>query len=132
MTIALLGSGLGPAQRRAVGIELADGDHGALRVCVGARVPPRPPRAPWLWVAPRGYDPASAAAAVLAGAYDVVPLDSELGAIVRRRHAELDIHVEAAVAPPGFVARSAAARRVLADLDRVAGTSMAVLLTGQT
>src|SRR5437868_450947 len=132
MTIALLGSGLAPAQRRALALPLADVERATLRLYVGARVPARPPRSPWLWLAPRGYDPTAAAAAVLAGAYDVVPLDGELAATVRRRHAELDVHVEAVAPPAGFVAKSAATRRVLADLDRAARTSMAVLLTGET
>src|SRR5262249_58090091 len=61
-----------------------------------------------------------------------VPLEGELAATVRRRHAELDVGVEAVPPLPEFVMKSAAARRVLADLDRAARTSMAVLLTGET
>ncbi len=135
MTIALLGSGLAPAQRRALaraGLRLVDPDRAALRLYVGARVPARPPRAPWLWIAPRGTEPAAAAAAVLAGAYDVVPQDAEIAAIVQRRLAELAIAIEPGPPPVEFVAKSAAARRVLGDLDRAARTSMAVLLTGET
>jgi transcriptional regulator with GAF, ATPase, and Fis domain len=40
--------------------------------------------------------------------------------------------VELTSQPIGFVGKSAAVRRVLADLDRAAQTSMAVLLTGET
>ncbi|HET9993327.1 MAG TPA: sigma 54-interacting transcriptional regulator, partial [Kofleriaceae bacterium] len=56
----------------------------------------------------------------------------ELASVLARRFAELATELPAGEPPPGFVARSSASRRVLADLDRAAHTSMAVLLTGET
>ncbi len=69
---------------------------------------------------------------MLAGAYDVVAIDDALPTILARRLTELLVTREQGPPPVGFIAVSAAAKRVIADLDRAAGTSMAVLLTGET
>jgi len=71
---------------------------------------------------------------VLAGAYDALPLGDpgSTGAAVARRLAELELHAERVSPPPNFIGRSAAAARLLRELDRAARTSMAVLLTGET
>jgi two-component system response regulator AtoC len=99
---------------------------------VAARLPARLPKPPWLWLTPR-IAPAAAAAAVLAGAYDVIALDDDtFAATVRQRIDELAMPVARIEPPADFVGRSAAATRLLADLDRAARTSMAVLLTGET
>jgi len=134
MSVALLGSP-SPAHRRALeaaGVPIVAPERAELRVFVHAKPPVRAPRAPWVWVAPREVDPQLAAAAVLAGAYDAVAGDEALAETLQRRLAELRLEVAPGTPPEGYVARSAAARRVIADLDRAAHTSFAVLLTGET
>jgi DNA-binding NtrC family response regulator len=132
MSIALLGSP-SQAHRRAVEeIGVAAAERAELRVFVGPRPPIKAPRAPWIWVTPKDVDPQLAATAVLAGAYDAIAGDDTLAATLQRRLAELRVQVEPGTPPDGYVARSAAARRVLADLDLAAHTSFAVLLTGET
>jgi transcriptional regulator with PAS, ATPase and Fis domain len=135
MRIATLGAGLPAAVARACrkrGIEIVAPERAEVRVHVHARPPARPPAAPWLWVTTRPIDVETASAAVIAGAYDVLALDDELPARLACRLGELRADIDAPVAPVGFVANSAASRRVLAELERVARTSMAVLLTGET
>ncbi|HET7506523.1 MAG TPA: sigma 54-interacting transcriptional regulator [Kofleriaceae bacterium] len=135
MVIALLGKPW-PAARRgafaALGLRIGSSERAALRLVAGPRPPPRPPRPPWLWCPPREPSPRDTMAAVMAGAYDVVPLDGDCAAVVKRRVDELAVRVATGAPPEGYVARSAAAQRMLAELDRVAPTSMAVLLTGET
>jgi transcriptional regulator with GAF, ATPase, and Fis domain len=65
--------------------------------------------------------------AVALGAYDAVT-PAEL---VKRLH-ELLVPLVPATAPPGFIAKSAAARRLLDHVAQAARTSMPVLLTGET
>ena len=135
MSIALLGAPLSAARRKALvagGHRLVPAARADLRVHVGGRPPARPPHAPWVWCSPSPITATDAAAAVLAGAYDVVTLDDQLAATLARRLGELVSRREVAAPPVGYVARSPAARRMLADLDRAARTSMAVLLTGET
>ncbi|MBL0213094.1 MAG: sigma-54-dependent Fis family transcriptional regulator [Myxococcales bacterium] len=135
MSIALLGTPLAPVRRKALiaaGHELVTPQRAELRVHVGARPPARAPRAPWVWATPSPVAPADAALAVLAGAYDVVAVDDALPATLGRRLAELRVTREPGPPPVGFVAESEAAKRVVAELDRAARTSMAVLLTGET
>src|SRR5947208_3622194 len=123
MAIALLGTGWTARQRATLttaGLDIVSAERAELRLVLGAHPPARPPRAPWLWIAPRAADPADAATAVLAGAYDVIANDRELAQIVGRRLAELAAHVDPPAPPAGYVARSAAARQVLADLDHAA------------
>jgi DNA-binding NtrC family response regulator len=120
------------ATLEAAGLRIAGPERAALRLVAGPRPPDRPPRAPWLWCPPRDASLRDTMAAVMAGAYDVVSLDGECAGIVRRRLEELAVRVESAAPPEGYIARSAAARRTLDELDRVAPTSMAVLLTGET
>ncbi len=135
MTIALVGAPISRARRAALidgGLRIAAAARADLRVHVGARPPARAPAAPWVWCATGRIEPEHAAVAVLAGAYDVLPLDGDLAGNLARRLGELSVRRVPGVPPVGFVARSPAARRVLADLDRAACTSMAVLLTGET
>ncbi|HTL37116.1 MAG TPA: sigma 54-interacting transcriptional regulator [Kofleriaceae bacterium] len=135
MSVAVVGRALPAPLRRAftdAGIRFAQPERAELRLVIDSRPPSKPPAAPWLWVTPSQIDPAHAASVVLAGAYDVAMLDAELPLLVQRRLAELRVRLEPTSQPIGFVGKSAAARRVLADLDRAAETSMAVLLTGET
>ena len=106
--------------------------------CVVASTAGRRPRIPatgrpWIWVCDGRVDEAAATAAVLDGAYDVVPLGAADAAerLAARAH-ELAATSEAPILPPEVVARSAAARRMLVQAARAARTSMAVLLTGET
>jgi two-component system response regulator AtoC len=134
MSIALLGSP-SPGHRRvleAAGLSIVAPERAELRVFVHPKPPARAPRAPWLWVAPGELDPRLAATAVLAGAYDAVAGDDALADTIQRRLAELRRHVAPGAPPPDYVANSPAARRVLADLDRAAKTTFAVLITGET
>ena len=135
MRIGVLGRGLPNPIRRAceaAGIRIVPAARAELRLHVAAMPPARPPASPWLWIATKPIDPTDAAAAVLAGAYDVALLTTELPLIVQRRYAELRVRIEPSLPPAGFVGKSAAARKVLGELDRAAQTSMAVLLTGET
>jgi DNA-binding NtrC family response regulator len=135
MDIAILGAGLGRLQRRALasaGFREVSPDRAAVRIYVSPKPPARPPKAPWIWIATRDLDGPAASTAVLAGAYDALALGPELPQTLARRCAELSITVEPGTPPLGFVTRSAAAKRALADLDRAAHTSMAVLITGET
>jgi DNA-binding NtrC family response regulator len=135
MLIALLGKPW-PAKLRAAlataGLRIAAPERAALCLVATPRPPAKPPRPPWLWCPPRAASLRDAMAAVIAGAYDVVSLDGDCAATVKRRLAELAVRVATAAPPEGYIARSAAARRTLEELDRVAPTSMAVLLTGET
>src|SRR5258705_4461271 len=105
--------------------------------CVLASGAGRRPRAPaeraWIWACEGRLDDAAATAAVLDGAYDVVVLGAPDAAdrLAARAH-ELAAAASPAAAPSDVVAKSAAARRMLAQAARAARTSMAVLLTGET
>jgi len=135
MVIALLGKPWPASLRRAfasLGLRIATAERAALRLVAAPRPPARPPGSPWLWCPSREPSARDAMAAVMSGAYDVVPLDGDCAATVKRRLDELAIRVTAGSPPEGYVARSASAQRMLAELDRVAPTSMAVLLTGET
>lgn len=135
MTLALVGAALPAARRKALlaaGHALASPQQAALRVHVGSRPPARAPRTPWVWASTGPVASGDAAAAVLAGAYDVIAVDDALPATLARRLAELSVTRDQGPPPVGFIAASAAAKRVVADLDRAARTSMAVLLTGET
>src|SRR5262245_23006862 len=128
-TIGLLGTPLPDDRRIALegaGLRIVTPERADVRLYVHARPPTRPPTKPWLWCSPKPIGPSEAATAVLAGAYDVVAVGADLVSIIQRRVAELSVHVVGGQPPPGFVARSAAAKRVIADLERVARTSMAV------
>src|SRR5262245_4450887 len=118
MLIALVGKPWSAALREALcahGLGIAAPERAALRLVAAPRPPTRPPRRPWLWCPPRAPDPADAVAAVLAGAYDVAPQDGELAATVVRRLAELAVELTIAAPPEGYIAHSAAAKRVLAE-----------------
>src|SRR4051812_22032050 len=132
MSIALLGSPTAAHRKALEPLTIVGPERAELRVVIAPRPPTRAPKAPWVWVAPREVDPQLAATAVLAGAYDAIAADSQLAETVKRRLAELRVQVAPGTPPEGYVARSQAARRVLADLDRAARTSFAVLLTGET
>jgi DNA-binding NtrC family response regulator len=136
MLIAVVGTSLPAAVRKqfaTAGLRLVAPERAALRLVASPTPPPRPPRRPWLWCPPREPTVDDVAAAVMSGAYDVVAIaNDDCAATIVRRIEELSVRAVAGDPPDGYVARSAAARRVLAELERVAPTSMAVLLTGET
>jgi len=95
--------------------------------------PSRPPSARWIWVTDGAPSAEASRAAVLAGAYDAVPLGAADGpARLLRRLAELGAEDGEPAAPPSFVGRSEVSRAVLKQLALAARTSMPVLLTGET
>ncbi|HEY5952219.1 MAG TPA: sigma 54-interacting transcriptional regulator [Kofleriaceae bacterium] len=135
MRIGVLGQALPARIRQALtagGLKIVPAGRADVRLVIAPKPPERAPKPPWLWVSAKKIDPADAAMAVLAGAYDVAHLDDELPLIVQRRLAELRVRGEPAMEAAGYVGKSEAARRVLDELDRAARTSMAVLLTGET
>jgi len=115
----------------AAGVELVAG----AAITVFATAHPRLPRVaggPWIW-APRGaVGDELAVAAARAGAYDTIAQDrADAAGRLAARIAELS--APPPVVDPGeFVARSAAAHRILEQVARAAETSMPVLLTGET
>ncbi|HYV49118.1 MAG TPA: sigma 54-interacting transcriptional regulator [Myxococcaceae bacterium] len=106
----------------------------ALPYVVRSESPPaRPPSARWIWVTDGAPSAEATRVAVLAGAYDAVPLSAPDGpARLLRRLAELGAEDAEPAAPPSFVGRSDASRAVLKQLALAARTSMPVLLTGET
>jgi transcriptional regulator with PAS, ATPase and Fis domain len=100
-----------------------------------ARRLPRAPRVgtPWLWVTRGGIGDAAAVEVASRGAYDAIALD-EPGAAARllRRLAELQAPLPAPPDSDVLVTRSAISRTVVAQVARVAATSMPVLLVGET
>ncbi len=100
-----------------------------------ARRVPRAPAGglPWLWVAPGRIGDAAAIEAVSRGAYDAIAL-REPGAVARllRRLTELQSPLPAPPDNDVLVTRSAVSRTLVAQVARVAATSMPVLLLGET
>jgi transcriptional regulator with PAS, ATPase and Fis domain len=81
---------------------------------------------PWLWLSASVTPEASVRAAAL-GAYDAVTPERLVARLIELAQPP------AALAPPkGFVAKSAAARKLLERIHQAARTSMPVLLTGET
>src|SRR5580765_6841069 len=110
----------------------------AAAVVVASHDPRRIPRvpaggAPWLWVSRARISDAAAVEAVSRGAYDAIPL-GEPGAIARllRRLTELQTPQPAPPESDVLVTRGAASRALVAQVARVAATSMPVLLVGET
>lgn len=100
-----------------------------------ARPVPQPPPAgpPWLWVSPSVIPPEAAREAAVRGAYDAICVCEPAGE--RRLCARLaELVADRAPLPdaPTFVAQSQAARHALAQVARVADSSMPVLVTGET
>ncbi|HEY3157326.1 MAG TPA: sigma-54 dependent transcriptional regulator [Vicinamibacterales bacterium] len=96
---------------------------------------PAPPGgdAKWIWVSGASIEANAARAAVLAGAYAAISLDAADAAtqlVARLR--ELLVPDAAVIPPEHVVTNSEASRRVVAQVARVAPTSMPVLLTGET
>jgi DNA-binding NtrC family response regulator len=96
---------------------------------------PAPPAgdAKWIWLSSAPIDANAARAAVLAGAYAAISLaaaDAAAQLVARLR--ELLVPDTAVIPPEHVVTDSEASRRVVAQVARVAPTSMPVLLTGET
>ena len=98
----------------------------------------RPPavrdrHADWIWLCQAAVGHARASQAVLGGAYAVVSLRAPGApeALVARLQ-ELLMPIAPVPTPIDLVARSEASRHVIAQVSKVAPTSMPVLLTGET
>src|SRR5262245_28762645 len=102
-------------------------------VATGSRHPRPPTGRLWIWVPAGTVGEATATQAVLDGAYDVVPAGAaDAAERIAARARELTTVEREPARPAELVAHSAAAQRVLTQVARVARTSMAVLLTGET
>jgi len=122
----------------AAGIHVSRGDAArsplVVATATAAKVPtPHAERGRWLWVAARAVPPGRAVDAVRRGAYDVVALTDRdaTDTIVARLEELLTPDPE----PPEddhVIQGSAVSRALVKQVARVAETSMAVLLTGET
>jgi transcriptional regulator with PAS, ATPase and Fis domain len=98
----------------------------------------RPPAAPatsdgWVWAASARIADDAATAAVMRGAYDVISLrDADAADRLGRRLQELNVAVPHPPSSDLLVTNSAASRKLVAQVARVAATSMPVLLVGET
>jgi DNA-binding NtrC family response regulator len=87
----------------------------------------------WIWVTPTAVSAERARQAVLQGAYATVALDRADGiATLIARLEELSVPEPHVDWPPHIVAESTASRAAVAQVARVAPTSMPVLITGET
>jgi DNA-binding NtrC family response regulator len=87
----------------------------------------------WIWVSTARVDAPGARAAVLAGAYAVVSLTvPDAAAQIVQRLRELLVSDVTVVPPEHVVTESEVSRHIVAQVARVAATSMPVLLTGET
>jgi DNA-binding NtrC family response regulator len=91
------------------------------------------PAARWIWATPTRVDPIRAARATLQGAYATVALDAPdaIAALIARLE-ELSVPDPPIDPPAHIVLDSAASRATVAQVARVAPTSMPVLITGET
>jgi len=123
---------------RAQGLELRrTGDATAPLVLCGSthrrQARPGGGHAGWIWLTPGLVRDAQRTDAVLAGAYDVISLRSADAAIqLAARLTELLAPVTPWPAAPTLVTVSDASRQAVAQVARVAPTSMPVLFTGET
>jgi len=135
--------GRGPAaalmeRLRAAGIALDRTENSDAPLVVwtptAAKVPSARPGHPrWIWLSGAHVPPRRAAEAVLRGAYDVISLRADDAAEALVARIDELLAPEPALNPPESVVHvSAATRAVLRQAARVAQTSMAVLLTGET
>jgi DNA-binding NtrC family response regulator len=114
-----------------------DGDELVVPLVIfttSGRPPARPAGATrWLWVSAATFDRSRAVDVILRGAYAAISLRAPLAAerlIARLR--ELNVQVPPRDAPAHVVTQSEASRAVVAQVARVAPTSMPVLITGET
>src|SRR4051794_12328716 len=102
-------------------------------ICTSTPRPPagRPGARQWIWVSRKSVVLPIAVEAVARGAYAVVSLDApDAAATLVTRLRELLVSEPAPATPAHIVAESAATRAVVAQVARVAPTSMPVLITG--
>ena len=87
----------------------------------------------WIWVTAASVDDRRRRQAVLKGAYAIVGLNEpEAASTVIARLRELLVSDPEPEVPPHIVTESEASKRILAQIARVAPTSMPVLITGET
>jgi DNA-binding NtrC family response regulator len=93
----------------------------------------RDPSTRWIWLTPTRVEPARARQAVLQGAYATVALGEPDGiATLIARLEELSVPDVPVNPPPHIVVDSLPSRATVAQVARVAPTSMPVLITGET
>ena len=97
----------------------------------------RPPAGPsagrWIWVSAVGFDRSRAVDAILRGAYAAISLQApDAAPRLIARLQELSVPERRPDAPAHVVTESEASRAVVAQVARVAPTSMPVLITGET
>jgi DNA-binding NtrC family response regulator len=145
MTIMRYVGWTGPPPSRALaerlrtnGIGIDREERGGLPLVVvtstAGRVPaPRAARGRWIWVSGIAVAPARAMDAVLRGAYDVVSLSAgDASDVIVARLDELLTPEPPPPVADHVVQSSAVSQAVVRQAARVARTSMAVLLTGET
>ena len=127
------------AALRAGGMQVVHRESAAASLLVvatrhGDRPPPAPVGDPaWLWVSATRITERAGREAVLRGAYDAIALtDTDAVSRLTRRAQELAAPLPAPPASQLLVTKSAVSRRVIAQVARVAATSMPVLLVGET
>jgi len=134
----------GPAPPRAIAEALAAADLRLSRTAAGARVrvvstasgsrtPPAPAEPCWLWLAGGRVADARRQDALLRGAYDVIDARaSGAAADLVARLGELLTPDPPLPPADALVTTSEISKRIVAQIARVAQTSMPVLLTGET
>ncbi|HKW01520.1 MAG TPA: sigma-54 dependent transcriptional regulator [Vicinamibacterales bacterium] len=124
---------------RAAGFETArPGDARPIAVVhcttTGKRLPsPGPGAGDWIWLCQAAPDDGQRMEAIARGAYDVISLqDPRAAEDLVARLGELAVPLPVAPRESTLALKSAAARRVVEQVARVAPTSMPVLFTGET
>lgn len=111
----------------------ADASAHVVATASSGRVPAAPAGARWIWVCRGEASDARRTEAILRGAYDVVDARAaDAGTELASRLEELVVPDPRPPATDTLVAESGASKQVIAQAARVAGTSMPVLLTGET
>jgi DNA-binding NtrC family response regulator len=97
------------------------------------RLPSAPPHRPWVWLCGGELSDGRRFDAALAGAYEAISLqDPDAIPQLLTRVAELVVPEPAPPEAASIATESEASRRVVAQVARVASTSMSILLTGET
>src|SRR5262245_25810634 len=123
------------AALKAKGVDMARASDAASIRIVHTRTAAKVPRAigssRWIWYCDRPVSDAHRIAAIERGAYDVVDArDGDAAAQLMARVDELLVPEPTPPAADNLVSASEVSRRVIAQVARVASTSMPVLITG--
>ncbi len=136
LSVRLEGRGGTPALRAALESKGCAVNGEAPVLSVVTATPPTPPAAPglaWIWAPSSAVGLRELQHALEQGARDVATgTTDQVASRIAERAKECAEPPEPLSPPPGFVAKSAAARALLEHLRTAARTSMPVLLTGET